>query len=467
MISRYLVYFMTFLSSMIIAAKMGPYYLGIWGFITLLLRYFHIIDLGIGNSITVLLVQNKDNSQKQDDYEKSSLFILSLMSVVVLLLGLYNYLFGISVFEKYQIGNLFYFVCIIAILQYFNDYFLKVYRVKGKMFEFTFYQSIIPILTFIAVFFTHGEKLVYLLVGVYLLSHIISLIVYISGRAISLKGKLQLSKTDELLKKGMYLFVYNFCFYMIIISTKTIIGAYYTIEEFGYFTFSYTLAHAAILLLTAFSALITPKLLDKFTTNDKSIIYNTIRTVRVNYVYLAHGLMYIAMTIFPVLLYFLPKYADTLQVINFTSLATLLYTNSFGYMSFLMARNREKAIALNSLFCLLVNISVAFFLVKVLHVGYEYVVLATLFSYFIYAFMSVHLGQKELIREISVIKVVKEVFPMGLLIPFVSAVIVTIINNKYLMFIPLTCFTTINTKEIKEIFNSLKKILYNPKVVDM
>ncbi len=36
----------------------------------------------------------------------------------------------------------------IAILQYFNDYFLKVYRVKGKMFEFAFYQTIIPVLVF-------------------------------------------------------------------------------------------------------------------------------------------------------------------------------------------------------------------------------------------------------------------------------------------------------------------------------
>lgn len=467
MVTRYVVYFITFLSSMIIAAKMGPYYLGIWGFITLLIRYFHIIDLGIGNSITVLLVQNKGSQKNKDDYEMASLAILGIMSLAVLLIGLYYYLFGISVFGKYELGNVFYFICIIAVFQYFNDYFLKVYRVKGKMFEFTFYQTILQVLTLIAVFFAREEKLVYLLVGIYLFSHLLSLFFYIHGKGISLKGRFDWKKVGDILGKGMFLFIYNFSFYMIIISTKTIIGAFYTVEEFGYFTFAYTLAQAAILLLTAFSSLIAPKLLDKFNSKDSHVIDTTIRMVRINYVYLSHGLMYVAMTFFPVLIFFIPKYADTLEVINWASLATVLYANSFGYISFLMARNKEKVIAMNSFICFVVNVFMALFLAKVLHVGYDYVILATLFSYLLYAWLTVYCGKKELLPNVTFSIVFKEVFPIGLLFPFGCAVIVTIFNCSYLMFIPLLIFLLINRSEIREIIMSFKKVIYNPKVVDM
>ena len=61
--------------------------------------------------------------------------------------------------------------------------------------------------------------------------------------------------------------------------------------------------------------------------------------------YLSHGLMYIAMIGFPILLYVLPKYAGALRTINLTALATILYANSFGYSSLLMAQNKEKLIA--------------------------------------------------------------------------------------------------------------------------
>lgn len=467
MVTRYMVYFITFLSSMIIAAKMGPYYLGVWGIITLLIRYFHIIDLGLGNSITVLLVQNKNDQEAKADYEMASLAVLGLMSLIVLLIGGYYCLFGISIFDKYQLGGIFYFVCIIAILQYFNDYLLKVYRVKGKIFEFTFYQTVIQVLTFVAVFFAHGEKLIYLLVGVYLFSHLISLVLYIRGKGVSFKGRFSWLKVGEVLSKGMYLFVYNFCFYMIIISTKTIIGACYTVEEFGYFTFAYTLAHAAILLLTAFSSLIAPKLLDKFNSQDGHTIDATIRMIRVNYVYLSHGLMYVAMTFFPILIYFIPKYAGTLEVINLTSLATILYANSFGYMSFLMVRNKERIIALNSFSCMVVNVCISLLLVKFFHVGYTYVILATLLSYFLFAWLSVYYGKKELLSKVNFKDILKEVFPVGILLPFMAAVIVTIINCNYLMSTPLFIYLLINRKEIKEILLSFKRVLYNPKVIDI
>lgn len=465
--SRYFVYFISFLASMIMAAKLGPYYLGIWGFATLLLRYFQIVDLGLGSSTTVFLVKNKGNAIEQAKYEKAALFILLMMFLGVIIVGLYYYLFGISIFDKYHLENLFYVICLIAIFQYFNYYALCVSRVKGKIFEFTFNQSIGQILTFIGVFLASGEKLLYILFISCFIGQLLSTLVYLTKKSIDFSGKLEFARSKKILNKGVFLFIYNFCFYMILMSTKTIVSRYYSIEEFGYFTFSCTLANAAMLLLSAFSSLITPKLLDKFNTNNATLITSTVRTIRINYVYFSHGIMYIALACFPVLLLFLPKYQDTFIAINLTSLATLLYSNSFGYISFLTIKNKEKTIALISSISFIVNVILAFVLARVFYVSYEYVIISTLISYFLFTCLIVYRGKKLLGVKQTFKNLLEDVFPVKLLIPYVAASIVTFLNNGLLMLIPLFLFIILNLKEICEIYNSFRKILVNPSVVDM
>ncbi len=467
MATRYLIYFLTFISSIIIANKLGPYYLGIWGFVLLLIRYFHIIDFGIGNSMTVLLVKNKGQRKIQAEYEVTSMIILGLISLIILGLVVYYYYFGLPFLEKYKLGNLIYAVAAIAIMQYFNDYLLKVYRAKGKMFEFTFYQSIIQILVFISIFFAKGEQLIVLLISAYVIGHILSLLLYIRGGAIYIDGKPSLEKGKIIVSKGFLLFIYNFCFYMIIISTKTLIGIYYPIVEFGYFTFSYTLAHAALLLLTAFSSLVTPKLIDKFNTNDVELINRTVGLLRVNYIYLSHGLMYAAMIVFPLFLILMPKYSETLQVINFTALATILYTNSFGYTSLLMTKNKESWLARNTFISLIANVLLTFILIKVIGVSYQYAVIGTIISYLIYAYLTIYSGKKEVEKSANFRCVMKECFPIGLLVPFLGAIIVTLLNKGYLMVFPFLLFICMNIKEIKEIFTSLRRVLIKPEIVDV
>ena len=61
LVSRYVTYGIAFISSLFIAAKLGPFYMGVWGFILLILNGFSQLHLGIGNSLNVLLDHNKEN----------------------------------------------------------------------------------------------------------------------------------------------------------------------------------------------------------------------------------------------------------------------------------------------------------------------------------------------------------------------------------------------------------------------
>lgn len=466
--TRYIVYSITFISSMILAAKMGPYYFGIWGAVLLLLNYFHIFDLGIGNSVTVFLVKHKTNDVSRNDYELSAMGILAFMVLMVLGISGVYFCCGAGVFEKYHLGNRFYMVCLIAILQYYNDYFLRVSRVKGKMAAFTFYQSITQILVLlVAIFVKASDQLIDFLIGAYLISHVVSAVFFICKGGISFKGTWRFLYAKEILIKGFFLFCYNFFFYMIIVSTKSIIGYFYSVDDFGLFSFSYTLAHAALLLLSAFSSLIFPKLIDKFNSDDNENMQNMIRMVRNNYVFFSYGVMFLAMAFFPVVLYFIPKYSQSLVAVNLTSLSVLLYSNSFGFLSFLMAQNKEKQLAACSLVSLLINIIVSFVLVRVVLVQYAYLAFSIMLSYLFFSYFIVYYGKRFLGRSCGFVDVINEVLPYNLLIPYIIAIIFTFFNNAYLMLIPFLVFSVINRGEIRLIIDSIKRIIANPSVVDI
>ncbi len=465
--TRYFTFFLQFVSSLYIAIKLGPYYFGVWGFILMLINYFQIINLGIPYSSTVLLVQHKNDKEKSLNFEKSSFSLVIILDVFILLLAIYYYFFGIAAFEKYEIGNLFYLVCFIAIISHFNYLFTSIFRVKKKLFEVAFFQSSIVLLVFIAMFFSHSKSLLFLLLIAYILAHILSLIVFIKGKQCSFKGKITLMDMQIVLKKGLLLFVYNFCFFMIILSTRTIVSAYYPVDKFGFFVFAYTLSHAILLLLEAFSYLIFPKVIDKFNDSDEVKINATIQMLRINYVSLAHGLMYFALIFFPILLYFMPKYEEALLIINLMALTLLLYSNSYGYNSLLMARNREKIIALNSAFVLGLNIAIALILVLLFKISYEYVAIATMLSYFVYAYLCVYFGKKELKQSTNIFIIFEESFPLRLLLPFLVALLITLTHNKYLLFLPFIIYLLFNQTTIKGIYLSFKKVLTNSNIIDV
>ena len=60
-ISRYATYIIQFINSLFIAIYLGPFYLGIWGFINLVIGYISQLNFGISNSVNVIISVNKQN----------------------------------------------------------------------------------------------------------------------------------------------------------------------------------------------------------------------------------------------------------------------------------------------------------------------------------------------------------------------------------------------------------------------
>src|SRR5574344_1783603 len=83
--SRYLTYALQFITTLIVAIKLGPQEFGIWSFVLLIINFFNIVDFGISNSLNVLLVQERANTNQCARYISASAIIITVLSALVVL----------------------------------------------------------------------------------------------------------------------------------------------------------------------------------------------------------------------------------------------------------------------------------------------------------------------------------------------------------------------------------------------
>lgn len=468
LVSRYFTYFIEFLTSLGIAAKLGPFYFGVWGSVLLLLNYFQQLHFGIANSVNVLLVHHIDDRKKCEEYIINSMMLVGIIGGFIILCFALIFFLVPSFFDKYRIDNYFVLVCVIAFLQYFRLLFVNIYRVYNRLGYIIIAQSVTIVLTFFSVIFFKGETLIYSLVLCYLVGNAIAFLLPLFSSLIpkmSLK-RLNREMQKSILKKGMFLFLYNSCFYFILISIRTIISYNYKVEEFGVFTFSYTLANAMLLLLEAISFVFFPKIIQKLSSRDDNEVVATVKSLQNTYVISAHLLAYIAILLYPILILFLPKYAGSETSFNFVSLSILVNTSSFVYATILIARNEEKSAAIISLIAFMINLVFGVFLTSVVNVEYYYVIFATMFSYICFTLL-VALKSTSLYKSSSKIEILSEAFPLSLVVPFVISLLITLSRLYLLHFVPLSLFVVLNRDKLLFIKETVLKLVVNPSLANL
>lgn len=465
-LSRYLVYGIQFLSLTLVANKLGTYNYGIWGFALLLISYLNIFNFGIGNSINVYIVQLKNRLDDTKDYIASSFAaVVILVGILVLISIIYTFCPAI-IPAKYPLHILFYGILTIGALQYFNIVMSNIYRAQNRLGELAIYQSSIPIAVLICALNFEGAQLINALIISYIIAHAFSLSIFIFRKGYPRGGHVKVNLVKNIFKKGFFLFLYNACFYLILNSTSTLVSLNYTVVEYGMYSLSYTLGHSILLLMEAFTFIVFPKVVDRFYTGDLETIKSVITSIRTNYVTLAHGLIYSAIIFFPLIVRIFPNFNGALLPLNLMVLAIVLSTNSFGFNTLLIARNKEKTCASISMISLLAAIVIGLILAKVFVVSYYYMTFGIAISYIIFAILCSQAAQKLIYGKVNV-NIIYSIFPRALIIPYLAAIIITIINISSLYFIPLGIYILLNRKPIKTISNTLKQIIKRPKFVDI
>ena len=466
--TRYLTYALQFLTSLVIAAKLGPFYFGVWGFILLLLQYFQQCHFGIYNSFNVLYVQYREDETRCKSYIANSILLESYLALLVIVVFCIYFICGDNYFEKYNADKYFIWVCVIAILQYFQGLIINIFRVKNLLNYVSICQSAIVVFNFLCIFFFNGETLIRMLLAGYIFGNVLAIVLAWASGILRVQGSI-ISKVYqiEILKKGLYLFLYNTCFYFIIISIRTIISTNYKVEEFGQFTFSFSLAYAVMLLLESLTFIVFPKVIGKLSSCNNDVVFMTIHEYRTIYQTSAHGLIYFALCFFPLLISFFPKYDVALTSMNLVALTVLMDTSRSGYAELLVARNKERQLAIVTIMALILNCILSLIEVKIFNVKFSYVILASLVTYYFLAIAIVIKGRKETENSVNILSVIVDVFPMRLLIPYLCALFLAVCEIYNIIFLPLLLFLIMNYKESKYLLTLSKRILLNPKIVNL
>ncbi len=469
LVSRYITYALQFITSLVIAARLGPYYFGIWGFFLLLLSYFQQIHFGISNSFSVLYVQNKDDEQERNRITSNSVVLITYLSVLVLCVFIYYQIWGIPLLAKYEIDPYFVWICIIAALQYFHGFIVNVFRVKNKIGLVTYCQSCVVVFNFLCIFFFNGFTLLIALAFGYLFGYLSALIIFLFDKEIP-SGFFHYCSAEyqkRILKKGLLLFLYNTCFYFIVLSVRTIVSSYYTVEEFGFFTFSFTLAHAIMLLMESLTFLVFPKLVSKLSSPNLNEANKTVIKYRQAYITSSHLLIYFALICFPLIVHFFPKYADAITSMNIIAMTILTNSHSSGYSETLISRNKEKYSAVISLVALVINCGLALVLAVGLKVPYSYVIISTLVTYLLFSSTVCFFGMKFLGQRFSVREFSKAYFPLRQFVPYAVALAVSLLGFNKIVFLPLVIFVVLNWKEVSSVGGLVKRLFVSPEMVNL
>lgn len=468
MLSRYGTYAIQFVNSLFIAVYLGPYYLGIWGFINLVISYLAQINLGIPHAVNVMVSVKKTDL----DYSKRIIgngvsMIIGLCFLVVLFFVLTMF-FGVKIGDKYQFSQYVIPVGIIAILTHFNSLFANVFRIYGKIFAIGLNQSLFPLMTLIMIFFFRGESLLNAILIANIISFLISFFLYVIQRPLPMPPRFSPREVLSIQKKAWHLFIYNASFYLILFSTKSFISSAYSVEDFGYFTFSFQLSNAIFLLLNSISYLIFPKLLNRFANRSSEQIKNLLDEVRAAYITTSHLLVHLVIMIFPIFLLLLPQYESSKSIFKLMALTMVLYTNSFGYQGVLMARNCERNLGKVAFVALVLNVLLCYLMILVLRVPFVWSVLPTMITYFLYVFTIGVIGKKHLGYGESILRTLLEVFPLGMILPFASSVAFIYADAPSWMYvIPFLLFVMLNREDLKKILGIAKRIIRNPNIINI
>jgi O-antigen/teichoic acid export membrane protein len=463
LISRYSVFFLQFILSLVLASKLDPYHLGLWSFVLLLLNYINQFDFGITHAFNVFL------SQKNDDYEHSnlhysnSLFLILALGLFVLLLSIFSLLFPAKILVKYDIQYKIILIGIIGALQYVNNLFMTLYRINNSFKEITINQSVIVVLSFLILFLDENYAIINTLFIVYIASNIISLVLYIKNSPLQFKlNYVQKSYISTILKKAGVLFIFNSSTYFIIISTRTFISSYYSVKDFGVFSLAFSLANAFFLLINSIGFIIYPSLLSTFSDSSSSSerLIDKYRSINNKYLLASHLILFISIPLFFICKNTFLKYDGLIDNLTFISLTILINAHSFTSTTFLVATKNEFIVALISLLTLFINILGCFILVHFMNVEFKYVIFITTFSNLLLAMLCGIYVNKKFIHESKIRRVANDIFPYSLLIPYIIYLVISIIGSNQLLILPILIFIVINKRNIKEliydIFNYFK-----------
>ena len=206
-ISRYITYCIQFLNSILIAVSLGPLYLGVWGFLSLVIQYLSQINFGIAHSVNTIASIHKNKELYLSKIIGNAVVLTSLLCLFLGIIFLINIIFGLNFGDKFNFSAYIIPIFLIIVLTYFNSLLSNMLRIYNKITELAIGQSVLPFITLVTFFVFEKENLLNALVWSNLLATFISFSIYLIRFPINIKINLNIKLWKKIQKIGWHLFI--------------------------------------------------------------------------------------------------------------------------------------------------------------------------------------------------------------------------------------------------------------------
>lgn len=463
--SKYFIFGIQFLNSILIAVYLGPFYLGVWGFITMIFQYFEQLNFGVPHGVSVALALNKERHGYLQSVIGNSLIQSIAISILVGIgfsILVYYFNFGSS----YYVSEYFIVILLIACLTNIINVLSNICRIYNQFYILIIIQSLLPVSILVVSFFFKREFLLSALLYSQLTTTIISVLLLFMTIPIKVKYNLSWKLFNKLRKVAIPLFFYNASFYLIMISTRSFISTY-NVKEFGLFTFSFSLGNALFLLLDSVSFLIWPKLLRSMNKHSDDGALEKLKDYRILYQTATHIIMYISLLLYPLLIVYFEKYSATQNSFTMVVLTLVMLSNAFGYQGLMVAKGKQKKLALVALFCLLLNTVICYFLVFIIRTNYYGVLFGTMIAYMVFSVLLVkqgisilNIGKGKLINNLSLY------ITPSMLLPYFLTCASVITGRPSWVILSFVIFLIFNYKNCLYLFKTIIEIIKDPKILE-
>lgn len=391
--SRYIEFFIKFMYGVVVAKLLGPYMFGVWGFILLIQQYLLYTSLGLQFAVTVEL-SNKTNPDLHEEERliAHTLGATAIVSIILISIGLVIDLWNIELFPRYAFEQYALMLAILASVMHFVNILINAYRVSGKVLIIAAVQLIRVVVPFAAAFLFSTDNLILALLASTIVANGIGLLLLSFRAPFRIYMAFDRQVTKELLKLSIPLLIYNVSFYLIMISARTILSIFYTVEEMGYYTLANSITNATLLGFKSILFVALPEVIFRTRQDvDDSQARETVNSVNMMYgnsVFLA---VFIVIILLPALFFILPDYQSAEKTIAVLLLAQAVLATTLGYNAIALARGYQLQVAKISLQVVLI-ITILGLIVATASMDYTWISMSVLVGSFVYAVLQARLG---------------------------------------------------------------------------
>lgn len=458
-ITRYASYGIQFLRGLLIAKFLGPYYFGIWGFLTLSLQYLSYTNFGIQYAVTVEM--STDSDTHHDNQIPSVAFSVTVIFAILLsLLGYGFQIISINLFEKYNFNQYVFSIFLITGLTHLQLVLTNIYRIYRRLSRIALIELISAITLLLVAIIFEGEYLIDALLVAMVVSGLFSIFIYLFRPPIKISFTSNLRILKSLFVIGMPLLIYNVSFYLIMVSARTILSIFYSVETMGYYSFANAITTATLLGLSSIVWVMFPEILSRTHEGiDNRIAKETVDKVNNLYGTSVFLVVFAMIFILPVIFLFLPQYKPALNTVTILLLSQAILSLSFGYNSVAIARKRQGQVAWISIITV-VLVTVLSLSFSYLNFNFEWIAVSVLIGTLMYTLLQSRLGYQILKSDQTDIHSIIKIIPIGGILAVFCFLLGSFTNNIIIGgLIGVVIFSLINREQLRSVlFFTMSKL---------